>query len=557
MRRRDDHLCFVAGISRLQIKELRRIDVTTLEGLGDLQDVPRPTRGSRDALARTRDQAAIQLLARRSGAPQHEVLEPLGPEHGLALLPAPSTHDIFLDLEGDRLAPSGGREYLFGLLVADDAAQPRGRAVATRVSRALGRDPRRREARVRARRRFDSRDVPRASRHARLSLRRLRAFDVQAIVGTVRDARGRDRYDLARRAFPRSLHDRAALAQSERRKLFDQGSRAVLRTRAQAGPARGDREPARRRVGHRDARGLGRYRRSSADGRPAGAVRRGCAAAESVGRARRRRRALQPRGLRIRRKAARLARAAARGGRGQSRHRAAAARAQDRRSERARRGHGRGNAARDARTARRCAGGRGRAQRRAARALAHGALARMASARGQGRVVGVLPPARLGRRGLRGGALGARGARVRAHRGRHCPRAGESLFVFAPGPRPAQEGRSVRAARGRLDRRDRRNRRGRAHDRHPAERQPRERAAGANLRETPRATGHEARRAARDRPLDRRERRRRPGRAPRRARPLAAPAAAFHRRIEGARAERRGARRARANRARTARTTNA
>jgi uncharacterized protein len=35
-RRADDHLCFVAGISRLQIKELRtRLDVNTLEKLGD------------------------------------------------------------------------------------------------------------------------------------------------------------------------------------------------------------------------------------------------------------------------------------------------------------------------------------------------------------------------------------------------------------------------------------------------------------------------------------------------------------------------------------------
>jgi predicted RecB family nuclease len=121
VRRHDDHLCFVAGISRLQIKELRRIDVATLQRLGDLEDVPKPTRGSRDALIRTRDQAAIQLRGRRLGSPQHEILEPLGPEHGLARLPAPSTHDIFLDLEGDRLAPNGGREYLFGLLVADDA----------------------------------------------------------------------------------------------------------------------------------------------------------------------------------------------------------------------------------------------------------------------------------------------------------------------------------------------------------------------------------------------------------------------------------------------------
>ncbi|HEX5047884.1 MAG TPA: TM0106 family RecB-like putative nuclease [Gammaproteobacteria bacterium] len=122
-RRRDDHLCFVAGLSRLQIKELRRMDVRTLEQLGDLEDVRKPARGSREALVRARDQAAIQLRARRSGVPQHEILEPLGPEHGLALLPAPSTHDLFLDLEGDRLAPDGGREYLFGLLAADEAAR--------------------------------------------------------------------------------------------------------------------------------------------------------------------------------------------------------------------------------------------------------------------------------------------------------------------------------------------------------------------------------------------------------------------------------------------------
>jgi predicted RecB family nuclease len=125
-RRRDDHLCFVAGLSRLQAKELARIDVTTLEKLGDLRNVPRPSRGSREALIRTRDQAAIQLRARRIGAPQHEILTPLGPEHGFALLPRPSSHDIFLDLEGDRLAPDGGREYLFGLLAADETARRAG-----------------------------------------------------------------------------------------------------------------------------------------------------------------------------------------------------------------------------------------------------------------------------------------------------------------------------------------------------------------------------------------------------------------------------------------------
>ena len=34
------------------------------------------------------------------------------------MLPAPSTHDVFLDLEGDRLALEGGREYLFGYVTS-------------------------------------------------------------------------------------------------------------------------------------------------------------------------------------------------------------------------------------------------------------------------------------------------------------------------------------------------------------------------------------------------------------------------------------------------------
>ncbi|HLU05708.1 MAG TPA: TM0106 family RecB-like putative nuclease, partial [Woeseiaceae bacterium] len=114
VRRDDDHLGFVAGISRQQIKELRSIGVNTLERFGDLREVPKPARGSREALARTRDQAAIQLKARRLHVPQFEILAPQDAEHGLAMLPPPSSHDLFLDLEGDRLAANGGRDYLFG-----------------------------------------------------------------------------------------------------------------------------------------------------------------------------------------------------------------------------------------------------------------------------------------------------------------------------------------------------------------------------------------------------------------------------------------------------------
>ena len=115
-RRADDHLCFVAGISRLQIDELKRQGIDTLEALGDLDDVAKPTRGSRDALVRVRDQAAIQLKGRRREVPQLDILRPIDAAHGLALLPKPSKHDFFLDLEGDRLAVAGGRDYLFGFV---------------------------------------------------------------------------------------------------------------------------------------------------------------------------------------------------------------------------------------------------------------------------------------------------------------------------------------------------------------------------------------------------------------------------------------------------------
>src|SRR5690606_2609410 len=83
----------------------------------------KPKRGSREALERARDQAAIQLKARRLQERQHQVL-PLGPEHGLLRLPEPSRRDLFLDLEGDRLALEGGREYLFGLSDALGAYTP-------------------------------------------------------------------------------------------------------------------------------------------------------------------------------------------------------------------------------------------------------------------------------------------------------------------------------------------------------------------------------------------------------------------------------------------------
>lgn len=120
-RRADDHLSFVAGISRLQRSELQAAGITTLTALGSLP-VPLafvPRRGASETYLRVREQARVQLAGRVSGSPAHELF-PIVEDHGFLRMPAPSPGDVFLDLEGDSFAREGGREYLFGLLFVTD-----------------------------------------------------------------------------------------------------------------------------------------------------------------------------------------------------------------------------------------------------------------------------------------------------------------------------------------------------------------------------------------------------------------------------------------------------
>ena len=113
-RRGDDYLGYVAGISTQQMATLQDLGVGRLADLAALDPVPRPARGSRDALIRIRDQARLQLQGRERGEPTFRLREPLDAGHGLALLPAPTPDDIFLDFEGDHFAETGVREYLLG-----------------------------------------------------------------------------------------------------------------------------------------------------------------------------------------------------------------------------------------------------------------------------------------------------------------------------------------------------------------------------------------------------------------------------------------------------------
>src|ERR1017187_2518113 len=75
-RRRDDHLCFVAGASRLQRKELTLQGAPTLELLAKLPlPIPfNPSRGAREGYTRIREQARIQMEARTEGRLKFELL---------------------------------------------------------------------------------------------------------------------------------------------------------------------------------------------------------------------------------------------------------------------------------------------------------------------------------------------------------------------------------------------------------------------------------------------------------------------------------------------------
>jgi uncharacterized protein len=65
-RRKDDHLCLVAGISKLQINELTERGLNTMKALATMPLPPdwKPERGSAAAYGRVREQARIQVEAR-------------------------------------------------------------------------------------------------------------------------------------------------------------------------------------------------------------------------------------------------------------------------------------------------------------------------------------------------------------------------------------------------------------------------------------------------------------------------------------------------------------
>lgn len=117
---KDDHLCQVANMTKIQIKKLNAGGIHTLAGLARLDaDLGMP--GMRPAIFdRLCRQAALQFARRETGKDQLEILEtdPYG-IRGFHRLPKPDVGDIFFDMEGDPLE-EGGLEYLFGVYYHDE-----------------------------------------------------------------------------------------------------------------------------------------------------------------------------------------------------------------------------------------------------------------------------------------------------------------------------------------------------------------------------------------------------------------------------------------------------
>ncbi len=156
-RRIDDDLSLVAGISSRQRRGLKDGEagskpgrIATRRGLAalDVAGLPKLDWSSRPALERVREQARIQVEGEDRGEMLWELLEPqwtagaaaegaaraanaapgartLVPDRGFLVLPEPSPHDLFLDLEGDPFAFDDGIDYLFGVLDPSTAEDDR------------------------------------------------------------------------------------------------------------------------------------------------------------------------------------------------------------------------------------------------------------------------------------------------------------------------------------------------------------------------------------------------------------------------------------------------
>lgn len=117
---KDDHLCRIANITRVQIEKLEVQGIKTMAQLAKLPQGQRVKGIQPSIVVRLRDQAALQRHKQETGEDRFEIL-PIDPDdiRGFYRLPRPDSGDLFFDIEGDPLE-EGGLDYLFGVHYFED-----------------------------------------------------------------------------------------------------------------------------------------------------------------------------------------------------------------------------------------------------------------------------------------------------------------------------------------------------------------------------------------------------------------------------------------------------
>lgn len=117
--RDDDHLSFIAGVTKSQRLEIVDQGIKTLTGFADAEKPlgKYPARGAMESYNKVHRQAKIQVKGIRSGKPEY-VFNETEKDRGFLSLPEPDDGDIFFDIEGNPRS-GHGLEYLFGFVTTD------------------------------------------------------------------------------------------------------------------------------------------------------------------------------------------------------------------------------------------------------------------------------------------------------------------------------------------------------------------------------------------------------------------------------------------------------
>ncbi len=97
----DDHVCQVAGITKIQIGKLRDAEIGTMAKLAKSNGATIVPRLAQPTFEKLRSQASLQYQARETGRRHYEKLAPEKQSAGFARLPAPDASDLYFDMEGD------------------------------------------------------------------------------------------------------------------------------------------------------------------------------------------------------------------------------------------------------------------------------------------------------------------------------------------------------------------------------------------------------------------------------------------------------------------------